>query len=158
LDVSEICAFWPGFLASEDYEGRANADFSIEGAGSDVLIAANFDFTGSRLGGYPVEKLSVQARYADMRLSADSVKATSLGIPIEGSFALAMHASQAPSIMLKLEGGGAPLSELAKLYPALGRVDGKVERFAVNIQGPSSALSGTVEFSVPSAVLSGKRV
>jgi translocation and assembly module TamB len=158
LNVSEICAFWPAFLASADYEGKADADFSIEGAGSDVLIAANLGFTGSRLGGYPVENLSVQAKYSNMRLSADSVKATSLGIPIEGSAALAMHVSREPSVMLKLKGGDAPLSELAKLYPALGRVDGKVDRFAIDIQGPSSALSGTIDFSVPSAVLRGKRV
>jgi hypothetical protein len=158
LDVSEVCAFCPAFLASEDYDGSANADFSIEGAGSGLLIAANLDFTGSRLGGYPVESLSVHAKYSDMRLSADSVKAASLGIPIEGSFAMAMRASEAPSVMVKLSGGGAPLSELAKRFPALGRVDGKVERFAIDVHGPVNALSGTVEFAAPSVVLKGKRV
>jgi hypothetical protein len=160
LDVSEICAFWPAFLASEDYSGSADADFSAEGAGSGLLVTAKLDFTGSRLGGYPVESLSVQAKYADMRLSADSVKAVFLGIPIEGSFAAAMRAAEPPSVMvmLKLSGGGAPLSELAKLYPALGRVDGKAGRFEIDVHGPVNALSGTVEFAIPSAVLRGKRV
>jgi translocation and assembly module TamB len=158
LDVSEICAFWPAFLSSEDYDGSVNSDFSVEGAGSGILITAGLDFKGSRLGGYPVEALSVQAKYSDMRLSADSVKATSMGIPIEGSIALAMHASEPPTVMVKLNGSGAPLSELAKRYPALGKVDGKVERFAIDIHGPTNALSGTVELAAPSVVLAGKRV
>ena len=158
LNLREITAFWPEFLAPDDYDGTADIDFSIEGAGSNLLISAALDYKGTRLGGYPVEALAGQFKYANMRLSADNVKASSLGIPIEGSFAMAMATGGVPSIMVKLDGSNAPLSELAKLYPALGKVDGKIEHFTVNIQGPSNALSGTIELSAPDFVLIGKRL
>jgi autotransporter translocation and assembly factor TamB len=144
LDVSELTAFWPGFLSSEDYGGNLNLNFTVEGAGNNLLIAATVAFKGSRLGGYPVETLDAQLRYANMRLSAENVRATSLSIPIEGEIALAVRDDQTPSVMVKLKGGDAPLAELAKLYPGLGKVGGKVERFSANIQGPTNALSGTV--------------
>jgi translocation and assembly module TamB len=158
LDVSEITAFWPAFLSSDDYAGNAGVDFTVEGAGSNLLIAGSLDFKGSRLGGYPLSELSAQLRYANMRLSVENVKAAVLSVPIEGNAAMAMRTGETPSIMIKLQGSDAPLSELAKLYPHLGRVDGRVEKFAVNIQGPVNALSGTIEFLAPRVVLLNKRV
>ncbi|MDR1376090.1 MAG: hypothetical protein LBJ22_01150 [Synergistaceae bacterium] len=158
LDVSEITAFWPDFLSSGDYAGNADVDFTIEGAGSNLLIAAALDFRGSKLGGYPISDLSAQLKYANMRLSIENVKATTLSVPIEGNVAMAMHPGETPSIMVKLQGGDAPLSELANLYPSLGKVDGKVEKFTVNVQGPTNALSGTIELSAPSVVLLNKRI
>jgi hypothetical protein len=158
LDVSELTAFWPDFLSTEDYDGNLNLSFTVEGAGSNLLIAANVAFKGSKLGGYPVETIDAQLRYANTRLSAENVRVTSLGIPIEGEAALAVRDNQTPSVMIKLRGGDTPLAELAKLYPGLGKVGGKVERFSVNIQGPTNALSGAVELSAPNILLLGKRI
>ncbi|MDR1623095.1 MAG: hypothetical protein LBS00_12040, partial [Synergistaceae bacterium] len=158
LNVSEITSFWPAFLSSDDYAGNADVDFTIEGAGSNLLIAAALNFKGSLLGGYPLSELSAQLRYADMRLSAENVKATALSVPIEGSAAMAMRTGETPSIMIKLHGGNAPLAELAKAYPVLGKVDGTVEKFTVNVQGPTNALSGTIELSAPRVVLMNKRI
>jgi translocation and assembly module TamB len=158
LDASEITAFWPAFLSSNDYSGNADVDFTIEGWGSNLLIAAMFDFNGALLGGYPLSALSARLKYADMHLSIDDVKATTLSVPIEGDATIEMRTGQTPSVTIKLHGGDAPLSELAKLYPALGKVGGKVEKFTVNVQGPTDALSGTIELSAPNVVLLGKRI
>jgi translocation and assembly module TamB len=157
FDVSDIAAFWPT-LSPQDFVGNADLDFTVEGAGSNLLITAGLDFKGSALGGYPLESLASRLRYANMRLSAENVKATALGIPIEGEFAMAMRTGEVPSIMVKLDGSGVPLSEAAKLYPGLGKVSGKIERFSVDIHGPTDALSGVVELSAPDIVLMGKQI
>jgi hypothetical protein len=158
IDLAEITAFWPESLASPDYSGTADVDFSIEGSSDNLLISAAPAYRGTKVGGYPLESLSANLKYADMRLTVSDLKATSLGVPIDGSIAVAMKTGSVPSIMVKLDGGNAPLSELARLYPGLGRVGGKVERFAANIQGPTNELSGTIELSAPDIVLMGRRV
>jgi len=157
MDISDVVAFWPD-LSSQDYAGNADVDFTIEGAGSNLLITANLDFKGSKIGGYPLESLTSRLRYANMRLSAENVKATTLGIPIEGEFAMAVRDGMVPSVMVKLDGSGVPLSEVAKLYPDLGKVGGKIERFAVDIHGPTDALSGVMELSAPDVILMGKQI
>ncbi|MDR2523830.1 MAG: hypothetical protein LBC93_09055 [Synergistaceae bacterium] len=158
LDAAELAALCPSLLLSEDYAGKLDLDFTVEGAGSNLLVAAALDFEGSQMGGYPLSALSARMKYANMRLTVEEVKATALGIPIEGTAAAVVRPDSTFSIMVKLEGGSVPLSELAKLYPDLGKVGGAVERFAVNVQGPVDSLSGTVELSAPSLVLMGKRV
>ncbi|MDR2529507.1 MAG: hypothetical protein LBD04_10935 [Synergistaceae bacterium] len=158
LDAAELAALCPSFLSSEDYVGKLDLDFAAEGAGSNLLFAATLNFEGSKVGGYPLSALSARMKYANMRLTVEDIKAMTLGIPIEGTAAAAMRPESALSVMVKLEGGNVPLAELAKLYPSLGDVDGAVERFAVNIQGPVDSLSGTVELSAPSLVLMGKQV
>ncbi|MDR3265127.1 MAG: hypothetical protein LBT15_03850, partial [Synergistaceae bacterium] len=158
VDLGEITAFWPEYLASADYNGAADVDFSIGGSSDNLLIAAALSYKGTKVGGYPLESLSANMKYADMRLTVSDLKAASLGIPIDGSIALAMKPGSVPSVMVKLDGGDAPLSELAKLYPELGKVGGKVEKFTANIQGPTNELSGTIELSAPDIVLMGRRV
>ncbi len=158
VDLSEITAFWPEFLSSGDYNGTADVDFSIEGAGSNLLISGTLGYKGSKLGGYPLESLAANVKYSDMRLTVDNLKAVALGIPIDGSLAVAMKPGATPSVMVKLDGSDAPLSELAKLYPALGKVGGKIEKFTANIQGPTNELSGTIELSAPAVMLVGKRI
>jgi autotransporter translocation and assembly factor TamB len=158
IDVSEITAFWRDFLSSDDYSGAADVNFSLEGAGSSLMITASLAYRGSTLGGYPVENVSANLKYSDMRLTVSDLKATALGIPIDGSAAVAMKPGAVPSIMIQLEGSDAPLNELARLYPQLGKVEGKVDRFSARIQGPTNALSGTVELAAPEVVLMNRQI
>ncbi|GHS94208.1 hypothetical protein AGMMS50276_06330 [Synergistales bacterium] len=157
LEISELHAILPD-IGGDDYVGAMNADFSIEGQGSDLAVSSSLDFKGSRLSGYPIESLSANAKYARLRLTVDNLKASSLGIPLEGSMAVAMRTGEPVSVMVKLEGGNAPLSEIAKLYPQIGKTDGKVDRFSVNIQGPVDSLSGAVELSSSSLALLNRKI
>jgi translocation and assembly module TamB len=158
LDVSELASFWPAFLSSEDYAGTADAEFTAEGAGENLLITAVLGFKGSRLGGWPLEDLSTRVRYANMRITAENVKATVLSVPLEGEIAAAFRRDGVPSVMVKLNGSNAPLTDIARLYPGIGKAGGKVDRFALSVQGPTDALSGTADLAAASVVLSGKRI
>lgn len=156
--LSDAAAFWPEALHSQDFDGKAYLDFSIEGAGSNLVITSTVKFTGSRLGGYPVETLTGDLKYAGMRITFDNAHLSSLGMPIEGSFAMAMSPEGTPRIALKFDGSNASLSNLAKLYPAIGSVSGTIDRFTGNIQGPTNSLSGTVDISAPEISAMGKRI
>ncbi|MCL2010958.1 MAG: hypothetical protein FWG71_10515 [Synergistaceae bacterium] len=157
MDISDIAAFWPA-LSPRDYSGNADLDFTIEGSGSNLLITANLDFEGSRIAGYPLESITTRLRFANMRISAENVKATALGVPVEGEFAMAVREGAVPSVLVKLDGSGVPLSEVARLYPDLGNVGGSIERFSVNVHGPVDALAGVMELSAPDVLIMGKQV
>ena len=156
MDVSDIAALVP-FLSPPDYVGDADLDFTVGGLSSNILMTADLNFKGSRIGGFPLESITSRLRFVDNRFAAENVKATTLGIPIEGEFAMAIR-DGIPSIMVKLDGSGVPLAEVARLYPNLGDVSGKIERFTVDIHGLVNALAGAIEFSAPDIALIGKQI
>ena len=157
MDVSELVAFWQD-LSPRDYVGNIDLDFTIEGSSKDISITADLDFRGTRIAGYPLDSFTSRLRFADMRISAENARATTLGIPIEGELAMAIRDDAVPSIMIQLEGSGVPLSEVAQLHPGLGAVGGYIERFSINIHGPTNALGGVIELSAPNIAIMGKQI
>ncbi|NLL36640.1 MAG: hypothetical protein GX256_03845 [Fretibacterium sp.] len=156
IDLKEVTALWPAFLKADDYDGQADADFTVKGTGSSPVISLNLKYQGRKAGGYPLERLLTRARYAENRLSLEDIDASALGVPLTGSAALAMRPGETPSIMLKLAGQDAPLGELSKFLPALGGVQGEVRSFTAEVHGPTNALSGTIELSAPRVAAQGK--
>ncbi len=158
LDLKEVAALWPAFLRQEDYDGTANLDLEAKGTSATLSLSGTVDYKGTKIGGYPVERLGAQLRYADQRLSVSDIQATALSVPIDGELAVATRPGQPPSVLIKLEGRDAPLDEIGRSFPSLEGMRGKVSAFAANVQGPTNALNGTVSLSAPRIAFRGREL
>ncbi|GHS88457.1 hypothetical protein AGMMS49957_10020 [Synergistales bacterium] len=159
IDLSELLALFsqnlPENFKPSDYDGKTDADFSIDGSLGDLTATGSVDFKGGKLNGYPVSSLSARVRYAASRLSVDNLKTALFGVPLEGSFSAEPKTGD---FAFKLDGANAPLSELAKLYPALGKVSGNIKKFALSLGVTGGVPSGAVELSSPLVSALGKSV
>lgn len=149
VDLKEITALWPAFLKPQDYDGRASLNLAVSGTAEAPTLEGSLDYRGTRLGGYPVERVGADVKYAADRLTISDIQASALNIPITGEAAVSTHPGQTPSIMLKLEGSEANLDGLEGVFPALKGLRGRVSSFSANVQGPTDALSGTISLAAP---------
>ncbi|GHV37669.1 hypothetical protein FACS1894187_15030 [Synergistales bacterium] len=157
IDLFEIVALLsqnlPPNVNPSDYDGKTDADFSIDGSSGDFTATASIDFKGGKLSGYPVSSLSARVKYAASQLSVDNLKTSIFGLPLEGSFSAEPKTGD---FALKLDGANAPLSEIAKLYPTLGKVSGSIKKFALFLSVTDGVPSGAVELSSPLITAMGK--
>ena len=157
LDLKELTALW-ATLSSADYNGTANANVEVSGPTSALKLTGTVDYKGTRLGGYPVERVGAAVSYSDGRVEISDIQASALSIPISGAAAIATHEDKLPSVMIKLDGSDAVLDGLDKTFPALAGVGGRVSSFSANIQGPVNALNGIVNLEAPQVSWQGKSV
>jgi len=161
INISDIVAMVPADmlpdLSPADFAGSADLDFTVEGTAADPRMSATLNFRGSRIGGFPLESIASDLEFITPRFAAKNVRATTLGIPVEGEFAVALR-DEGVTMMLKLDGSGASLTEIARMYPDIGEVRGTIDRFSVDVHGLVTALSGLIEFSAPEIIFSGRNI
>ncbi|GHS93247.1 hypothetical protein AGMMS50276_03170 [Synergistales bacterium] len=150
MELSEIYALLslglPANAALSDYGGKIDADFSIDSNAGDLTATASVDFKGGRLVGYPVSYLSARVKYAASRLSADNLKTAIFGVPLEGYFSADPKAGD---FALRLDSTNAQMSEIAKLYPALGNAGGNIQKLSLFVSMTNGVPSGAIELSSP---------
>ena len=161
ISISDIITMVPAAmlpdLSPDDFAGNADLDFTVAGTSSDPRMTASLNFRGSRIGGFPLESITSDLEFITPRFAAQNVRATTLGIPVEGEFAIASR-DEGITMMLKLDGSGASLTEIARMYPDIGEVRGTIDRFSVDVHGLVTALSGLIEFSAPEIIFSGRQI
>ncbi len=158
IDISEITALYPALLKPHDFAGKADFIADITGAADNPKFSGSIDYIGTKVYGFPVERLSATLGYSDYRVSVRDIQASALNIPVQGEFAMAMRPNQPLSVMVKLDGSEANLSGLDKILGVseLKALSGKVSSFNANISGPVNALNGLVNFSAPRIAYDGK--
>lgn len=158
LDLKELTALWPTALSPDDYDGTVDMNVEIRGPSEAIEIDASADYRGTRLGGYPVERVGATARWAGERLTISNIQASALNVPITGEAAVATRPGEHPSIMIDLEGGEADLGGLGKTFPAMAGVGGRVSAFSAKIHGPTDALNGTIHLTAPRVSYEGRAI
>ena len=91
LDLKELATLWSAYLKEADYDGTANLDLEAKGTSAALEISGTVDYRGTRLAGYPVERLGAQLRYSDHRLTASGVHAIVLRAFISSKMPLKME-------------------------------------------------------------------
>ena len=161
INISDIVAMVPADmlpdLSPADFAGNADLDFTVGGTISDPTMTGRLNFSGSRIGGFPLESIASDLEFINPRFAAQNVRATTMGIPVEGEFAIALR-DEGVTMMLKLDGSGASLAEIARLNPDIGEIGGTIDRFSVDVHGLVTALSGLIEFSAPNITFSGMQI
>ena len=67
LDLQELMAILPA-LDSNDYSGTANLSVEASGTTAALKITSTVNYRGTRLGGYPVERVAANVDYSGGRL------------------------------------------------------------------------------------------
>jgi len=67
MDISDFAALSP-YLSPDDFVGNADLDFTVGGTSSAPEMVASLNFSGSRIGGFPLESLSSGLRFINYRL------------------------------------------------------------------------------------------
>lgn len=160
LDLSEMTALYPEMLNAKDFSGKTNFNADVLGTLDNPKISGNFDYKGSKIYGFPVERASANISYSDNRLAVNNIQANALNVPIQGEIAVTNRPNEITSVMIKLDGTEANLDGLDKILkiPELKTLSGKVETFNANISGPVNALNGLVNFTAPKISYEGKAV
>ena len=160
LDLKELTALWPAFLKAEDYDGTAGLDLEVSGTSEMLKLKGTASYQGTKIGGYPVERVAAGVSYSGGRVTISDIQASILNIPINGEIAIATRPGQVPSIMVKLDARDAALDGLDKTLhlSELKGLGGRIASFNANIQGPTNALNGTVILSAPKISYQGKAV
>lgn len=158
LDLSEMTAFYPELLNSNDFSGKANFNVAASGSINSPVISGTFDYKGTEIFGLPVERASANLSYSDYRLAVNNIQANALNVPIQGEIAVANRPNEITSVMIKLDGTEAKLDGLDKILkvPELKTLSGKISTFSANITGAVNALNGLVIFSAPKISYQGK--
>ncbi|MBQ9419741.1 MAG: hypothetical protein IJU31_05115, partial [Synergistaceae bacterium] len=160
LDLSEMTALYPEMLSSRDFSGKANFNANAVGTLEAPKISGTFDYKGSKIYGFPVERVSANLDYSDNRLALSNIQANALNVPVQGEIAVANRPNQPVSVMIKLDGTEANLDGLDKILklPELKTLSGKISSFNANINGPVNALNGLVVFNAPKISYEGRAV
>ena len=160
LDLSEMTALYPDMLSSKDFSGKANFNADAVGTLDAPKISGMFDYKGSKIYGFPVERASANLAYSDNRLAISNIQANALNVPVQGEIAIANRPNEITSVMIKLDGTEASLDGLDKILkmPELRTLSGKISSFNANISGPVNALNGLVNFNAPRISYEGRAV
>lgn len=148
LDLKELIALWP-MLSADGFEGRVSLSFKGEGEWNAPVLAGDLDYAGKSLLGYPVDSVKAKWGFAGDTFSVTGLDARVLAMPLTGGMSLAFG-KKAPVLDLILSGSDIKLTELKKLYPAVGDISGEIDKFTIKLSGTTNALSGIVEFRAPS--------
>lgn len=157
MNISELTALYP-MLKAEDFSGTINLNADLTGQTDNPRFFGAIDYKGSKVYGFPVERLSANISCFENRLSVGNLQASIFNVPVQGEAAVANRPGEAVSVMVKLDGSEANLDGLDKVLglPELKTLSGKVSVFNANISGPVNALSGLVNFTAPRIAYSGR--
>lgn len=158
LNLKEITALYPEALRPEDYDGTANINVDITGKPDSPRVIGSVDYKGTRLSGFPAERISANVNYANYRVGVSNIQASVFGVPVQGEVAAAHRPGENVSVMIKLDGSEANLEGLDKILGVqeLKGLTGKVSAFSANISGYIDALSGLVNITAPRIAYDGR--
>ena len=158
FNLKELTALYPSELKSRDFDGDLNFNADIIGNIKDPRFLGTVDYKGSKIYGFPVERVSANLNYSAYRLGINNIQANVLNIPIQGEVAVAKRPNENVSVMIKLDGSEANLDGLDKILkiPELKALSGKVSTFNANINGYVNSLSGLVNFNAPKIAYDGR--
>lgn len=158
LNLKEIAALIPDYMRAEDYDGSANLNLDITGKLEEPKILGAFNYKGTKIYGYPFERMSANINYSNYRFSIGNIQANAFNIPIQGDIGIANRPYEKISVLVRLDGSEANLEGLDKILnvPELKGLSGKVEDFQANINGYIDELNGLVHFTAPRIAYDGR--
>ena len=158
LDLQEMTGLYPSLLKSEDFGGIADINLEILGGLDDPRAMGTVDFKGSKIYGFPVERISMNMNYSDYRAAFSNIQANVFSVPIQGEVAAALRPNEKLSVMVKLDGSEANLEGLDSVLgiPELKGLSGRVSSFSANLSGHIDELSGLVNFTAPRIAYTGR--
>ena len=158
LDLQEMTGLYPAMLKPEDFTGSANINLDITGKLDSPKALGTIDYKGSKIYGFPVERISTNVNYADYRAAFTNIQANVFNVPIQGELAAALRPNEKLSVMVKLDGSEANLDGLDSILgiPELKALSGKVSSFSANISGHIDELSGLVKLEAPRIAYTGR--
>ena len=158
LDLQEMTGLYPQLLKAEDFSGKANVNLDITGSTESPRVFGTIDYKGTKIYGFPAERVSANVNYSDYRVGLTNIQANVLNVPIQGEIAAASRPNEKVSVMVKLDANEASLDGLDKVLgiPELKDLSGKVAAFNANISGYVDALNGLVNFNAPRIAYAGK--
>ena len=158
IDLQEMTGLYPAMLKPEDFGGTANINLDITGKLDSPKAIGTIDFKGSKIYGFPVERVSMNVNYADYRAAFSNIQANVFNVPIQGELAAALRPNEKLSVMVKLDGSEANLDGLDAILgiPDLKALSGRVSSFSANISGRIDELSGLVKLEAPRIAYTGR--
>ncbi|MBQ7155581.1 MAG: hypothetical protein IJR85_08530 [Synergistaceae bacterium] len=158
LDLQEMTGLYPQLLKPEDFSGKANINADVTGTLDSPRAFGTIDYSGAKIYGFPVERVSTSFNYADYRVGLSNIQANVFNVPIQGEIAAASRPNEKLSVMVKLDGSEANLDGLDKILgiDELKGLSGKVETFSANISGYVDKLNGLVNFTAPRIAYAGR--
>ena len=158
LDLQEMTGLYPAMLKSNDFSGTANLNIDITGDPDSPIVFGTIDYKGTKIYGFPVERLSSNVNYSNYRAGFSNIQASAFNVPVQGEIAAAMRPDEKLSVMIKLDGSEANLNGLDKILgiPELKDLSGKVSVFNANISGYIDQLNGLVNFTAPRIAYTGR--
>ena len=158
LDLQEMTGLYPALLSSGDFGGSANINLDITGDPGSLRVFGTIDFKGSKIYGFPVERVSTNVNYSDYRAAFSNIQANVFNVPVQGEIAAALRPNEKLSVMVKLDGTEASLDGLDSILgvPELKDLSGRVSAFSANISGHIDELSGLVNLTAPRIAYTGR--
>ena len=165
LDLQELTGLYPQMLKSEDFSGKANLNLDVTGTTQSPKVAGTLDIPpagasqqGTKIYGFPVERISTVITYANYRVALSNIQASAFSVPVQGEIAAAFRPNEKLSVLVKLDGSEANLEKLDDILgiPELKALSGKVSKFSANISGHVDELNGLVSFTAPRIAYAGR--
>ncbi|MBR0034507.1 MAG: hypothetical protein IJP54_02415, partial [Synergistaceae bacterium] len=158
LDLQELTGLYPQMLRAEDFSGTANINLDITGKTDSPRISGTTDYKGTKIYGFPVERISSNINYADYRVGFSNIQASAFSVPVQGEIAASFRPNEKLSVLVKLDGSEANLEKLDEILgiPELKALSGKVAKFSANISGHVDELNGLVSFTAPRIAYAGR--
>lgn len=158
FNLKEVASLYPSILRVEDFDGKADLIADLSGTTEKPSFKGAFEYWGTKVYGYPVERASANISYSGNRVSVSNIQASAFNVPVQGEISAAFKPGKKVSVLVKLDGSEAYLNDLDKIlgFPELKALTGKVSLFNVNISGHVDELSGLVNFTAPKIAYDGR--
>lgn len=158
LNLQELTGLYPQMLRSEDFSGTANINLDITGKTDSPRVSGSTEYKGTKIYGFPVERISTNINYANYRVGFSNIQASAFSVPVQGEIAAAFRPNEKLSVLVKLDGSEANLEKLDEILgiPELKALSGKVAKFSANISGHVDELNGLVSLTAPRIAYEGR--
>ncbi|HOU32085.1 MAG TPA: DUF3971 domain-containing protein [Synergistaceae bacterium] len=151
LEGSEVGALWPETEGA--LRGRLSLAIQSGGTWKNPRISGDATLEGGKFSGVTVDRASGRFSFTPALLKVAGIEASVFGASLRGTLALGLR-NLPPTVALQMRGAKGDLAQVAQAFPALGDLQGMVEKISLDLKGSGSALEGRMTLVAPS--LSGR--
>ena len=147
LDAAEVGALWPETEGA--FQGRLSLTLQSGGTWQTPRISGDATLEGGSFSGVVVDKASGRFVFTPEVLKLAGLEASLFGATLRGNLVLGLR-NLPPEVNLQMRGSQVDLARMATAFPALGEVQGMVDKISLDLKGSGPALDGRVTFVAPS--------
>ncbi len=154
LDIKILERFWPD-LAKQGYSGNLTTSFSARGAWPEVAVKGDLDIPQGEVYGIEMEGISSPWSFSGRALEIGEIRGKANRTAVSGKLQFVFSAMP-PVTTIDITAREAEAKSWRRSFSWLSLADGTIDSMEIRLQGPSNALSGTINISTPDFTLAGQ--